>query len=79
MKNIKIKMFGRYSVSSVFFLLSIICFLVVVVFFLATIFLDLLRAFTGLGSLPKIIMFFVPKVIFFYLLILIFKSFNLKK
>tara|TARA_R110002050_G_scaffold94765_1_gene197066 strand:+ start:48519 stop:48974 length:456 start_codon:yes stop_codon:yes gene_type:complete len=79
MRYIKIKMFGRYSVSSVFFLLSVICFLVVAGFFVGTMFLDLLKAFTGLKSLTSIILFYFPKVIFFYLLILIFRSFKSEK
>lgn len=73
------KMFGKYSVSTIFFWLSIICFIATIVFFIAIMFSGLLKAFTGLCSTAQVFFFFVPKLIFFYLLILIFRTFKTDK
>ncbi len=76
MKTIKLRMFGKYSVSSLFFWSFILCFILTTPLFIAMPFSGLLRAFFGLLSFAQIALFFTPKVIFFYLLILIFKSFK---
>ncbi|WAC00848.1 DUF2975 domain-containing protein [Lacinutrix neustonica] len=79
MKHIKLKMFGKHSVSALFFWLSIVCFLLSVIFFVGTFFSDLLKAFTALNSISKISFFFIPKIVFFYMLILIFRAFKTEK
>ncbi len=73
------KMFGKYSVSSLFFWLSILCFISITILFIATLYSNLLKAFTGLSSIVQIFFFFIPKLIFFYLLILIFRTFKSDK
>ncbi len=73
------KMFGKYSVSTLFFLLSILCFISITILFIATMYSNLLKAFTGLNSIVQIFFFFIPKLIFFYLLILIFRAFKAEK
>jgi len=79
MMSIKIKMFGKHSVSTLFFWISIIGFVLSVVFFIGTFFSGLLKAFTALDSFTKILFFFIPKIAFFYLLVLIFKVFKTEK
>ena len=68
-------MFGRHSVSSLFFWISMASFVLFVVIFIAIFFSALLKAFMGIDSAVKIILFFIPKIVFLYLLILIFRTF----